>query len=440
MSKKRIKEIAEMVRTHRYEDALRACQAIRRDAAVKGSDPDKVPAEVLYYGCCALFGLGHIQQAGEWVDAHGEVTNYSPANLYLEAFLHLHKRSVDEALGCWTGIVQHDPSETLADVLIEKIKAEEERTLRELETLPAAFEEFVPLPWARRYTPGRSFHKPGKKSARPAGDSAGEADSRPRSTAGRRTNRTPRRGLLREIWNLPGLRPGLAGLVVLGLVAGGVAYFEPGSLVPGNWTGVLEDRLPLTPSGGAVVLPAELEGEVLFPYSDRAAVIAEYDRARELALQGLPNQARFLLGKIELSNATFEIKERALLLRDSLPYLRREHFQDALTPAQVAAQPYLLRGAQVFWRGRVKEPTGSGDSLRFLLDGAASVEPPANPSIPAAGADSPAFQSLSVLVNFGQPGGTLPQLKAGQAVRVFGVLEENESGPLVIRAREVLPE
>ena len=417
-----------------------------------------VPAEVLYYGCLGLFGLGHVQQAAEWIDAHGEATNFSTANLYLEALLHLHRRQVDEALGCWTGIVQSDPAETLADILIERIKSEEERTLRELE-IPSSFEEFVPLPYARQaaHRPGRKFHQPRKQKRKAPAQSGvsnefdAEGDGRPR--AGRRF--APGR-IIAQVIGMPGVVPGLVAIAVLAGVLIAVVYLVPGAFRPVNWSGVLEDRLPAPPSGGSVIPAARLPEEPRFEYGDRDGVLAEYNRARQLALQGRPNQARFLLGKIELSNATFEIKERALLLRDSLPYLRIEHFEDALTPDQVFTSPYLLRGSQVHWRGRVSEPTVGDEALRFGLTQAIAVDPPANPSIPSLpepGADRPASEAEGegtaptpapprrVIVSYATtPDRTRPELKTGQTVSVFAVVEKGDEFRLLLRARAVTVE
>lgn len=414
----------------RYEQAFQSARALREDRG------ESTPAGVLYAGACALFGLGHILQAEEWVEAHGELTKYRAEHLYLAAYIELHKGRADRALLYWTRIVQDDPSETFADELIEKLKRGEQRVKSELNQ-PGAFVRYVPL-------------EPVDSKTRGSGNPVGVGDSRGRAAAqGERTRDA--------FWWL------LAGIVLISVLSVGFgAYLDEilGLFAPDPYSAVQED-LPDVPAGGSVIRPDAYSDEApRFIYPDKAAALAEYREAREKIGAGYPNQARYLLGRLELSNASFEIKERALLLRDAIPRVGVRDFRDPLDVASVLEEPYIYRDAQIDWRGRVAAPRASDAGVGFELilprgeSGAIAEAAPIDPAQSDPAADSAdetgdATESApgsSATVQVGvlfmaqqtEGGGAPPDLEAGQVVRVFGSVVKTSGGRITVHATEII--
>lgn len=293
-------------------------------------------AERLRLGACALFGLGHVHQAADWVQKYGLIRPDAHYR-YMLALLHLHAREPDQALLEWTRILGEHPSETLADRLIEKLRSGEAGLLRDL-LRPGSLWEFLPAPTVAR---------------------------------------------LASTWSLPAAvrLPPLAKralLLVFALVVGGVAL---------GWTwrslslrlpwpartdpyARLEDRLPGPPEGGTVNLsPGAVTAGA--QYKTRDEVAADLRRARALIVEGKPNRARVLLGRIEGSNASFELKERARLLRDMIPSVPRADFRDPFTRVEAQRQAGDFRGGDVLWQG-VVAPVVRLARRGFLLEGGRS--------------------------------------------------------------------
>lgn len=122
----------------RYNDAY------DRAAGIRQTLRERTPARVLYAGACALFGLGHVLQAEEWVSEHGRASDFDASHMYLTGYVEIHRRRLDRALLSWTRIVQADPGETFADELIERLKRGEAEVLREVRD-PSNFTRYVPL-------------------------------------------------------------------------------------------------------------------------------------------------------------------------------------------------------------------------------------------------------------------------------------------------------
>ncbi len=378
----------------RYEQAFAAC----RDARERQGE--RTPEWVLYAGACALFGLGHIHQSEEWVEAHGRATMYRADHLYLAAYLELHRRRYENALLLWTRIVQADPGETFADGLIAKLKKGDHVIERELEE-HRAFLRYVPL----EPVEGVAGARPDKSTKSTRKKSRGDA------------------GAQRDIF-----RPVVFGIVLLaGLSIGGALAVEPiaNFFRPDPYKSLLED-LPQPPSSGTVVSPAQFGDEdPRFTYADRDAALVDYRSARERIGEGKINQARYLLGKLEFSNAGFEIKERALLLRDSIPRVPRADFRDPVDMASILGEPLLYRGATVFWRGSVKDLRRAEGGLRFRLNTGSEA-------------------SVDVLYLFPRegPGSFAQDLSEDATVAVYGeftVGVESGDGRLLVQARELLP-
>ncbi|MBX7057766.1 MAG: hypothetical protein K1X75_06835 [Leptospirales bacterium] len=370
-----LERIESLLYESRYQEAFDLIRNMRRSAG------DSISARALYAGACALFGLGHVLEAEEWVERHGERSRYDSSHLFLAAYLELHRRRVDQALLLWTRIIQLNPADTFADSLIERSRRGEALLDQELRGA-ASFTRFVPLPGA---APGPSIA------------------SGPRP--------------LSPYWKLA--LPAL--LLVLASLAAGF-YFRPLLiLIRGDRFRAAEDALPLPPAQGSV-LPADSfqNDPPRFVYATRDEALAEYKEARSLIGAGKVNQARMALGRLELSNASFEIKERALLLRDAIPLaLAADELRDSVTPAALVQDPYMLRGAQVDWSGRAADVRRSGPalSLRLLLEGPLQAE-------------------IHVLLP-GADGQTPPPLENGATVRVFGDLASVRGQRIQIYARSI---
>ncbi|MCR9142757.1 MAG: hypothetical protein NXI24_10935 [bacterium] len=415
----------------RYEEAFQKARDLR-EARGEGTDPG-----TLYAGACALFGLGHILQAEEWVEAHGARSKYRGEHLYLAAYIELHKDHHERALLYWTRIVQDDPSETFADALIDKLKRGEQRVRQELNQ-PGAFLRYVPLEAVDSH----------------AGPGAAQADgTAPRAEAN-----------LRRSWLRWGTRTDdgqrdsrdgywwlLAGIVLLSVLSIGFgAYLDEilGIFAPDPYSAVRED-LPDVPAGGAVINPeAYADDAPRFLYPDKAAALTEYSAAREKIASGYPNQARYLLGRLELSNASFEIKERALLLRDAIPRVGPGDFRDPLDVASVIEEPYIYRDAQISWQGDVQNLRQSAEGLGFdliLPRGAAAGNAPMEGGSEDADLEAgnpgprPSGQIVvQVLYLFRDRGADRPpELRDGQSARVFGSVVKAAGGRITVHAVEI---
>lgn len=326
--REKLAEIRCALEEGRFESAFRICQGLRQKGGAK-TDP-----EVLYLGACALFGLGHVHQAEEWVQEHSSRTANSPASLYLSAYIKLHARQFQEALLDWTRILQLDPSQTRADVLIEKMKSGEGAVFQEVRR-SEQFSNFVPLSLV----------------------DAEEKESRVQKKLN-----SPVSVHSSDFFRSLTL---IFSLVILILSIFGSLFYYRKPIID-LFRGVSgfsmtfptgeRDRadFPDAPENVSVV-PQEryTENQPRFIYPDKEDALADYRLARKLAAEGFTNKARFLLGKIELSNVSFELKERALLFRDLIPVLEKKEFKDNLTPDAALKEPYIYRDSQIYWEGEI---------------------------------------------------------------------------------------
>ncbi len=312
-------EIEEALHERRFHQAYRICETLDQRLGKK-TDP-----EIYFYGSCALLGLGHVRQAEQWVERYRQRGGESVRFLYLEAFLRLHRGRLDEALLSWTRILALDPSETFADGLIEKLR-EHPSTIEEEIRRPSSFLKYVPI------------------ESSPEEQGGGEeTPSRQRSSPQRIVSRGSRRLFLFSL--IP------AGTLLVGAVLGILFFLYRRGEDPLR---KLEERLPGTPAQGTVIPAGEFaEDPPRFLYETRREVVAEYEKARRLISGGEVNQGRYLLAKIEYSNASFEFKERARLLRDFIPWLPPSRFSDSVGVSTLLKEPLLYRGVQILWRGRI---------------------------------------------------------------------------------------
>ena len=385
----------------RYDEAFQAARTLRE------RDGEQTAPAVLYAGVCALFGLGHILQAEEWLEEHGRRSHYRAEHLYLAAYVELHKERPERALLYWTRIVQEDPAETFADSLIEKLKRGSDRVRLDLNHA-GAFLRYVPLdPVERglrasrrtRTQPAGWFTRLLQRFSPAAPSTDGAVVSRDR------------------FWWV------FAGIIMLtGVSVAFAAYLDDIARVfaPDPYSAA-EETLPDVPLNGTVISPAEYsEDAPRFVYADKAEALQEFRTARERIAGGLPNQGRYLLGRLELSNASFEIKERARLLRDSIPRVSADQFRDPVDVRSVLEEPYIFRDAQVLWNGTVRNLAKAEGGLRFDLEVSGS----------GAGDRLP----VSVLYLYSGTGGPDREPVENQNIEVFGTVVKATGQRLTVQA------
>ena len=385
-----------------YNEAFQLCQEALE--VTKGF----APIEVLYLGACALFGLGHIHQAEQWIEQYKRGFEQDSFYLYLRAYLALHRGQPEQALLNWTSILQIDPSQSFADQLIERIRRSEEQVMEELH-IPEYYSRYLP----------------------PLPPSLLEGKETPKSWAKKQ----------RSTLDLRGLFPIL---LFLSLGAGGAGvffFFRSGAYeewaVPELLSSILEFQekdleldLPKAPSRGTLLLPEGYkDNRPPYIYEERSALLKDYEEARRKILLGRVNQARFILGRIELSNVSFEIKERVLSLRASIPFLERSKFHDPLAMEDAAAKPYLYRGAQVLWGGKLRSliPRTKGIELVLLAEGEGT----------GASAEGKELR-VEYRTSSSQKKKLLSKLSAKDKIRVFGIFRGLEAGQFKVEARELL--
>ncbi len=416
-SDKELSLLQKMLQERRYEETFQLCRQLREQ--FKRSPP----AELLFAGSCALFGLGHIHQAGEWVEALKTGAGNSSLYLYPAAWLELHRGQFNRALLFWTAIVQADPSQVFADSLIERLKNREAEIDRDINR-PEAFSRYVPLTLLEAKEQGEGVGGSLFSNLFVSLFTRLRYSYRRRGWAQRGGSAKPAFGLL-------------ASLAIAALGAAAIFYVtlsdyswrslqqDIGSQILGNGGGRSafsdERLLPLAPTSGTVVSAEQYSDErPRFIFADRQAALEAYNRARSLILKKRVNQARYILGKLELSNASFEIKERALLLRSMIPTVPRDQFNDPLHLPTAEAESYIYRDAQILWRGEITSLQHGDETLRFRL-------------LPKRGED----REIIALYSPGREGQREPEkLQLGAVVEIFGHLRRLDGDKLLVEVAE----
>ncbi|MCB1175712.1 MAG: hypothetical protein KDK39_19210 [Leptospiraceae bacterium] len=317
--------VTRKIQTGEFEEAFQICRYVREHS-------NRPIDERFYYGAAvALFALGHVHQAVRWIEFYGEVSQYGPGYYFLLAYLELHKGHPEQSLLHWTHILELDPANTFADPLIDELRSAEGRLLSRSQDANF-FHQFIPL----QYLEDPVQWKAGQTKTQ-------RVTQKERGRLGRWLFKN------RSFW-IRATFVVAAGFLVFGLVQG-LLRLEPGAWITSAWETLqgVDVDLPVRPMNGTVN-PADLypAGDLpQFMYPDKAAALRDFSQARELIVQGRPNQARKLLGKLELSNASFEIKERVLQLRDAIPRTQQIPADDRISLADLHAQPYILRGAEI---------------------------------------------------------------------------------------------
>ena len=319
-------EIRKHLLAKQYDEAFQLCRQIKQDKN------RATPAIILYFAAYALFGLGHVHQAEQWVEECGKATKYQVGYLYLAAYLELHSGRPEQALVHWTSILQLDPSQIFADQLIDKLRMSESSILEEIKNLhnityylPLKLEDTTMQ--TTRQSLATFLHSV--------------------FTYGRRKS-----VMLASIITL------VACALLLAVVI--VFFTEDGKLS--------NIELPLAPIHGTILSPQQYDKyPPRFIYSSREELIEQFQKARQQIIQGEVNRARAILGRLELSNGSFEIKQRVLLLRSAIPFLSHDQFHDTVSIEQVYKEPYLYRDAQVLWQGSLAALKPDTDGIEIKL-------------------------------------------------------------------------
>jgi len=361
-------KISSLILDSQYGEAFRLCDQIVR--AAKKRDRFFQLA-----GAVSLLGLGHIRQAEEWTE---QVEFTEPEFFYIDAQIHLHAGRTAEALLCYTRIIDADPSDTFADRLIEKLRAEPEEIIHEVGDAP--LERFLPLQvWFSDQ--GRARHQAGT----------------PIPSNFREGIRKLALSLFSRRMTLIFLSASGAAIMVLALIF--VFYkFYRGPLAD------LGDKLPEPPAQGTIIPMSQLKDvDVRFKFDSRKEVIDQYVQARQKIIEGRVNEARLLLNEIELSNAGFEIKERSSLLKQMIPYIPPGLFQDNVEIQKIVDDPDLYQGVQVVWPGTIEK----GSAVLATAGGKAHLV------------------------------GTPTNVQAGKSIQVSGFFEKMSGGLPTIIVREI---
>lgn len=110
-------------------------------------------------------------------------------------------------------------------------------------------------------------------------------------------------------------------------------------------------------------------------YRSTAEIREDFDAARRLIKQGEYNRAVIMLNRIENSNASFPVKEKAEFLVKFVMDVDDRSFEE-IVPARVKERPYRYRGAAVQWTGsvsRIRRKSGSASLLLVITPAGGGV-------------------------------------------------------------------
>ncbi|MFO8063576.1 MAG: tetratricopeptide repeat protein [Spirochaetia bacterium] len=152
-------------------------------------------------------------------------------------------------------------------------------------------------------------------------------------------------------------------------VAAGVLFVPWGDLTSGMFT-----RQPQEQREGGEILNVDTEGEQLIQYSgDFRYVLTDeevgelFEEIRDHFHGGRDNLAQREINRLLLSNASADLKERALLVTD---YLREPGFTDFehnFSYEEVDDEPRLYDGCYVRWSGRAANVNVGEEAIEFDL-------------------------------------------------------------------------
>ncbi len=357
--REKLASIEHLLQNQEYAQAFQLCQESFYPKNKQSPKLPKIPVDIgqkiFYAGAWALFGLGHIHQAEQWIEKYKDDVQPQTNHLYLIAYLALHHNRPEEALLHWTSILQRDPAQTFADKLITRLKDKDKQSLLTELSNPHYLPRYIPLEPIGLQSKLKSEDIPEGtlKQSYAKNKNLNYQESLYRSNKKKK----------RQNWESLSHDPfwkviGFGVIFSLFLISGGVLYFgdwQPSTLLSSFF--YYQDRLelPAAPTSGTVIAADQYSSQKpRFIYTDRDSLISIYNTALKKIYQGKVNQARGLLGRLELSNASFEIKERVLLLRNSIPTVGFNDFHDPINIEKITEEAYIYRDAQVLWQGTLK--------------------------------------------------------------------------------------
>lgn len=319
--------------------------------------------ELIYFGACALLGLGHVHQAETLVSEHAVMPDSEIYNLYLQSYLYLHRARYDQALLGWTRILQLDPSRTFADRLIEKVKTGEGQVKKEIQN-PEYLGDYLPL---------ELFVQSTSQETLETVSSVNHGENR---SSSRKNAPLKELSLFRII-----IFPGILTLIVIGTGYFWIRYTSWTSMygpAPDGFSSFLEtvsamfsekvEQLPPPPITGTVIPESEFRNTTpLHMFRTKKEAIADYDTARTRIASGMVNRGRYLINRINHSNASFEIKERARLLLDFVPIVEESQLQDSPAYSRVIKEFYFYQYCQVLWEGDINAIRRDGVNANFTM-------------------------------------------------------------------------
>lgn len=157
-------------------------------------------------------------------------------------------------------------------------------------------------------------------------------------------------------------------LLTAGLVYAGYFLFQKAGGSTGDVSSVDTSQVDLASIGGSERELIERVSKLAAAefYGASSALYEDYNTARALIKKGDYNRALLLLNKINNSNASFNVKERAEFLIKFVIGIDERNFE-AADYNLIKAKPYLYRGAALLVRGRVANLVEKNDSFHFTL-------------------------------------------------------------------------
>ncbi len=414
--------IEKYLKQKQFGEAFQICQSLREKYK------NTTPEEILYAGACTLFALGHVRQAEEWVKAqkaqkaHGRIVKHpSPYYLYLTAYLSLQRGQPEQALLDWTSILDMDPGQTFADKLIDRLKQGEKSIMEDIQD-GYFFYRYIPINFSERLGDKNFLSK--KNTSKPTGTPVFSL-----STV-----------LLHKSWPYRFFYHFISLLfdkkiIFLFLFIVIVLFFwgREWGMVP-FFINKQELSLPKAPGQVYLTSPEKYGKEApLFLFKMPREVIDIYEKARSQILRGKVNQARLLLRRIELGNINFEAKERALLLHASIPLVSLKDFHDYVKVEDVIKNPYLYKGSQILWTGRLRsiKPNHNGVGLELEF-GKNNWET----------AKKRLLEKTSLIVDYDvsqdKKKKFLPKLNVQNKIQIFGIFEGIETNTIKVKAHELI--
>jgi len=115
----------------------------------------------------------------------------------------------------------------------------------------------------------------------------------------------------------------------------------------------------------AAVMPVTDPSKILYRYKTREAIIADFDRARQLLRANKVNQARYLLQRLLHSNADFQTREKTRTFLGFIPEPDFTAFNDNLRLKDLFEDIRLRQGSLVVVGGELRDTVADGNGKLY---------------------------------------------------------------------------